>query len=31
MFLVGRDGKLVKLTASLPSTADEVERAMSAK
>jgi Xaa-Pro aminopeptidase len=31
MFYVDRDGKLVKLTAALPSTADEVERAMAAK
>ena len=31
MFLVDRDGKLVKLTASLPSTAEQVEHAMAEK
>ena len=31
IFYVDREGKLVKLTAALPSTADEVERAMAAK
>lgn len=30
-FLVGKDGKLIKLSAALPSRADEVERAMAAK
>jgi Xaa-Pro aminopeptidase len=28
VFLVGADGKLVDLTAALPHTADEVEKAM---
>ena len=31
MFYVDADGKLVKMTAALPSTADEVERAMAGK
>ncbi len=31
IFYVDRDGKLVNLTAALPHTADEVERAMAAK
>lgn len=30
-FLVGADGKLIKLSAALPSKAEDVERAMSAK
>lgn len=31
MFYVDADGKLVKMTAALPSTADEVEKAMAGK
>jgi len=31
MFYVSADGKLVKMTAALPSTADEVEKAMAGK
>ena len=31
MYLVGEDGKLIRMTAKLPQTADEVERAMAGK
>jgi len=31
MFYVDKDGKLVKLTAALPSSADEVEKRMAGK
>jgi Xaa-Pro aminopeptidase len=31
VFLVGKDGKLIDLTAELPHTADEVEAAMKGK
>ena len=31
MFYVDKDGKLIRLTESLPQTADEIERLMSHK